>query len=92
METGITSINDLRKQQLLSQLKKKKKMRFSEIFDIYPKTAFSQECGLHTTAFPKKIENPEHIRVDEILKISTYLDVPFDDISKIILEEIKTQK
>lgn len=87
-----SSINDLRKQEILKKINNDKKMKFSDIFKIFPKTVFSKECGLHTTAFPNKIGKPEQIRVDEIIKISAYFEVPFDTISKLILADMKLIK
>lgn len=91
-EEVFESINELRKKEVLESLQSNPAMSFQDIFKIFPKTAFAQECGLHTGNFPKKIENPDSIRVEEIYSIAMYLGLKPEEVFAMIARAIKPVK
>ncbi|MEI6949788.1 hypothetical protein V9K67_21555 [Paraflavisolibacter sp. H34] len=91
-EEEFQSINGLRRKEVLESLAANPGMAFQDIFKIFPKTAFCLECGLHSGNFPRKIEDPESIRVEEIYKIAGYLELEPEEVFAMIARSIQSEK
>lgn len=87
-ETSLEPINELRKKEVLGFIQDSN-ADFSYFFKAYPKTIFSKECGLHTTSFVKKIDNPKNIRIDEVLRIANYFGLEPEYVCSLILKTIR---
>ena len=83
---------NVKKNYINELIKNKSIQRFSDIYNIIPKSSIAKALGLNSVSFSNsKSTKPDSFKVAEILKLAEILNVPYQKILDLIVQDIKDE-